>query len=133
MHAPTPNERNSFTLRARWETQTPGTYYTFTCAADTLLDDANGVGLVEAFIKDKNGDFVVTNDGVGDITMDGQPSYAESLNGSYAYYPVRGGLPDGVYTAVLQFTRLNGTGQYDPRLSTAIVKIKVTDQKITFE
>lgn len=133
MHASSPNELNSFTLRARWETGTPGTYYTFTCAADTLLDDAAGVGLVQAFITDKNGEYVVTNDALGDVTMNGQPGYAESLNGSYAYYPVRGGLPDGVYTAVLQFTRLNGTGQYDPRLSTATVKIRISNQKITFE
>jgi hypothetical protein len=130
-----PNELNSFMLRARFETATPGVYYTFTAAANTILTNENTIGDVRAFVKELDaaaGTYAVTHDGVANITLDGAPCFTESTNGSYVYYTVRGGLPDGKYLAVIQFKRKNGSGQWDPRLSTATLEFSIVNQVITF-
>lgn len=128
-----PNELNSFTLRTQFEKPIRGTYYTFTGSADALLNSVTGIGEVKAFVK-KMGetDYAVSNDGQIDVTLNGTYCYLESTNGSYVYYPVRGGLPDGTYEAVIQFKRKNGSGQWDPRLSTRTLQFTIVNQVITF-
>jgi hypothetical protein len=130
-----PNELNSFVLRARFETKVKGVYYTFNVGADALINDINGIGEVKAFVREISaapGTYMTTNDGASVITLNGVTCYNESLNGSYIYFTVRGGLPDGRYQAVIQFKRKNGSSQWDPRLSTKEVEITIVDQIITF-
>lgn len=129
-----PNELNSFTLRASFQ-DSDGNDIIFTAPADTELSDQTTTGQVKVFVSLDNDaatiEYAETNDGSNDITLDGLNCYALTTNGKYAYYPVRGGLPDGDYKAVIQLIKTS-SGLFDPRLSTKELQFSVVDQKPTF-
>lgn len=132
-----PNEFNSFVLRASFK-NSDGTDITFTCAANTLLNNsaAGEPGDVKVFVykddKATSPNYATHNDGVNDILLNGINCFSQDENGKYAYYTVRGGLPDGQYKAVIQLQRKNSGGQWDPRLSTKEIIVIIEDQNITF-
>lgn len=129
------NESNSFVLRARFKKYT-GAFYTFTGAVDALLNSISGIGKVTVSVYVNDGSatptYAVTNDGVSNITLHDIYCFLQDANGSYVYYPVRGGLPDGEYWAMFQYQHLNSGGQYEPRLSTTQVLFTVENQIVSF-
>jgi hypothetical protein len=127
---------NSFTLRAKFVDASSGVGadITFTCAADTLLNDPDTLGEVKVFVAPNNtpSAYVTTNDGASNHVLDGTTyAFAQSLNGAYVYYTLWGGLPDGVYVWWFEMTK-KSSGTYHPRLSTDPVTFQIKDGNVTF-
>ena len=125
-----PNEYSSFTLRTYF-TDELGDDITF-ATGGTLLNNVNTVGEALCYIETTGTTpaYAVTNDGVSDITLDGQPCFVEADAGKWVYYFVRGGLPNGTYRGLITYSKKNGSGQWDPRLATKEILIVVQDQNI---
>lgn len=132
-----PNALNSFTLRGKFIDRSSGSDVdiTFTGAADALLDNATGIGKVTVLVCLDDGlesTFQTTNDGQSDFVLDGT-TYCrlQTLNGSYCYFTLWGGLPDGEYLWWMEYEKLSGS-TYHPRLSTEKRNLVVNKQSVTF-
>lgn len=140
-----PRELNTFNLQFDFEDPngsytdptTGKKYVKFECDADTSLNDADTVGLVQIIVnKYVNGnvteDEVSTYTGQSTTVLSSGTIYCLALeeNGKDVYYKVTGGLPDGEYLATCYCTILTAS-QFNPRL-TAVAKFKVENDKVPF-
>lgn len=109
-------------------TVTPNVAFTLTYALNApLVDTTVGKGEVKVSAIDCATDLpAVTNNGLIDVTLTDVTCLAKSLNGTFAYYSVVGGLPAGDYLFKFHFVTKTA-GVYVSSIY-SVVKVTVTDQ-----